>query len=281
MSEEEVQTDAGATTTVSDGDWRTLVPEDLRNDPTIQNIKAETTDEALSIMSKQFVHAQRMTGRDKVVLPTDKSTPEELNEFYTKLGRPGAAEEYEVPTEGMPENVPLSEEAINQFKNEAFEMGISKQNAARLIRFQANMTNAQLEAQKEAQQQEIQVGLEGLKKEYGVAYDQNVQLALQGVNQFGDENFKALLNKTGVGDRAEFIRVFAKVGKALASDEILGEGSGRKFALSPEDASRAIGDKKLDPNFMEAYKNDRHPGHEDAQKQMAALYSSLHPETGA
>jgi hypothetical protein len=51
---------------------------------------------------KQLVNAQKMTGRDKVVIPGENASPEERDAFEIKIGRPATKEMYEL---NFPEGV--------------------------------------------------------------------------------------------------------------------------------------------------------------------------------
>ena len=67
-------------------DWRNTLPEDLKNDPTLQNYKD------VASLAKTVVHQQQMIG-NRIPLP---KTEEEKAELYGKLGRPDVPEKYEV-----------------------------------------------------------------------------------------------------------------------------------------------------------------------------------------
>ena len=75
---------------VASEDWRSAIPEDLQNDPSLANIQD------VASLAKGYVHAQHMVGADKVAIPTRETTPEELDAFYNKLGRPESVDGYEV-----------------------------------------------------------------------------------------------------------------------------------------------------------------------------------------
>ena len=70
MSEnvESVQVDAGS----SGGDWRASLSDDIRNDPSLASIQD------VNGLAKSFIHGQRMVGADKVVIPKDDASPDEI-----------------------------------------------------------------------------------------------------------------------------------------------------------------------------------------------------------
>ena len=56
---------------------------------------------------------------NRISVPNDKSTPEEWNKFYSKLGRPEAIDKYTIP-EGLEET-----ELLTNFKQLAFDKGLN------------------------------------------------------------------------------------------------------------------------------------------------------------
>ena len=67
-------------------DLRNNLPDDLRNDPTLQNYKD------VESLAKTVVHQQKMIG-NRIPLP---KTDEEKAELYGKLGRPDSPDKYQV-----------------------------------------------------------------------------------------------------------------------------------------------------------------------------------------
>lgn len=63
----------------------------------------------------------------------------------------------------------------------------------------------------------------------GEKFDENVAIAVKGLEKVGSPELKALLNQTGLGSHPEVIRAFHKIGKLMTDSGILGEarpGSG-------------------------------------------------------
>ena len=62
--------------------WRNVLTENIRNEKCLDNIKT------FGALAQNYVHAQRAMGAKRFAMPSENSTPEEWNEFYTTLGRP-------------------------------------------------------------------------------------------------------------------------------------------------------------------------------------------------
>ena len=89
-------------------DWKSSLPDELKNDPTLSNFKD------VESLAKTVVHQQKQMG-NRIPIPKDE---EGFNELYTKLGRPSEASAYvtNIP-EDMQEH--YSEDNLNQFKEVA------------------------------------------------------------------------------------------------------------------------------------------------------------------
>ena len=262
---EEAVTDSGGS------DWMDSIPEELRGDPSLANIKD------IGSLAKGYVHAQHMIGADKVAIPNKEAPQEELDAFYNKLGRPEQADGYQVPTENMPD-VPIDGDMANTFFQEAHRIGLSKSQAAALIRFNSEQAQSQIQAAEANFNSDMEKTEQTLRGEFGNAYDQNLQMAQKAARDFGGDELVDALNKSGLGNNPAVIRAFHNIAKVISNDEIIGGGGRQSFVLSPADAKQAIAEKKRDPNFMNAYSDRDASGHADAVAEMGRLYESAFPE---
>ena len=70
-----------------------MIPEELREHPSLSPIKD------VGNLARSYVNAQRLIGSDKIPLPKNP-TDEDLDNIYSKLGRPETPEGYELPVDG-------------------------------------------------------------------------------------------------------------------------------------------------------------------------------------
>jgi len=150
--------------------WKNTLPEELRDE-----LSLDTFDSFPESM-RQLISAQKMIGRDKVALPTDKSTQAELDAFYNKLGRPATPGEYKyTPPEDI-SIVDLSPEFVNPVMQNLHKAGLTqKQVDAAMGEFHGFMKN--LETQAEAiEEQEFQEA-ETKIKESGVDIEEDKHAA--------------------------------------------------------------------------------------------------------
>lgn len=255
---------------VASDDWRTAIPEDLRKDPSLADIQD------VAGLAKGYIHAQHMIGSDKVVIPPADATQEVLDKFYNALGRPEEASGYEVPTENMPE-MPMNEELSGAFFQEAHRVGLNKQQAAALIRWQAEQVHQGFESGKQQHEDALVQATTQMRQEFGKAYDEKMEMAKNAARQYGGEELMTLLETTGLGNEPALIKAFANIGKAVSGDEIIGGGGRQGFIMSPAEAKAQIANLKRDPTFMSSYQQAGTAGHEEAVGEMSKLFNLAHP----
>ncbi len=256
--------------------WRDSIPEDIRGHDAIKDVGGATANDAIGEMARMTINAQAMVGRDKVVLPGADPSAEDLRTFYTGIGCPTEATGYAVP-EQLPEGLTITEEQSGAFFKEAHDMGLTKSQAARLIRYQSGLVAAEMTSQEAARKHSIDTSTAMLKKEWGPAFDQRVEIAQEAVERFGGEELKVMLNASGLGNNHLLVKAFAEVGKMIREDEVLGGGRHARFKHTPEEARAAIDAKNLDTEFMAAYSSEYHPGHSKAVAEMTKLFEIAHP----
>lgn len=243
--------------------WFEKMPEGLREAPVLRNFKT------VEGMAKSLLSAQRMVGADKVVIPTEHATPEEVAEFRAKLGVPGTADEYGFkPPEKLPEGMVYNEELDKAFANQAHRLGLTRDQAKALRDWHTEVsTKAATDVEQEMAKEHTEAQAV-LRKEWGNAYEARVNLANSIVRKF-DPNGEII--KAGVGNNPALVKMFAEIGKAFGEDKlVLGEADG-----TPGVARGKIGDIMGNPKH--AYFDQEHPGHKEA----VALVARLHEQAAA
>ena len=105
----------GSDTAYDNLDWKSSLPSELANDPTISQFKD------IESLAKTVVHQQKQMG-SRIPLPKND---DEYNELYNKLGRPEDASKYETKIpEGMDSY--FEENTLNEFKNVAHQIGLNQ-----------------------------------------------------------------------------------------------------------------------------------------------------------
>jgi len=254
--------------TGSSADWRSGIDQEIAGDPSLADIKD------LNGLAKSYINAQKMVGADKVVLPGPDASPEEMSEFYTRLGRP---ESYDFDKVELPEGFEHSEPMDQAMKTLMHETGLTNAQANKLysgyLQYLGNEYKEAVSGNEQARS-EWQVQL---KKDLGKAFDESVDLSQRAAKELGGDELLKWFDETGQGDNPMFVKLFAKVGKMM-SEAGAEPGEVKSFELTPEAAEQEIARLQRDPNFMNQYTDKEAQGHAEAIKKMEYLYGYAYPE---
>lgn len=159
----------GADGKLMDG-WKAGLPEDIRGELSLDTFG--TVQEGF----KQLVNSQKLIGKDKVILPTDKSTQAEIDAFQMRLGRPKTQDEYKmvVPQEMAEYYMP---ELINEFKGIVFKHGSNQKLVDDLWAFEQKRITAAVKQLADNEKQEFEAASKLIEEEAGEALDDQVFFA--------------------------------------------------------------------------------------------------------
>ena len=191
--------------------WRESLPEDIRSEVCLGTVSD------VESMAKQFVHAQRMIGKDKVALPGENSTDSEWEAFHIAGGRPDTAADYNIT---KPKDYPdelFSEELAGKFQELAFKAGLSKKQVDAIIEFNLSSTLAAFTDQQNAQELATKETVEGLYAEWGNGYEQRMHFGDIAITEAvgGNEEFRVRLTEK-FGKDPDFIRFASNLGSKFA-----------------------------------------------------------------
>ena len=125
----------------------------------------------------------------------------------------------------LPEGFEVDAEALTNFKGLAKEMGISQENAQKLVDMQASLMSKQNEANTKAwekMQNDWRSSAMADKEYGGQTVKENIGVAKKALDKFGSPELKQALEVTGMGNHPEFIRLLYRVGKTLKEDKMAG-----------------------------------------------------------
>lgn len=277
MSEEatgsaEAATETAVESSVDTGssvDWKNALPDDVKTDPSLADIKD------VGGLAKSYIHAQKMVGTDKISLPTENATPEEMNAFYDRLGRP---KEYEFTKAELPEGMDYNEDMEKQMKALMHSAGLTNKQANDLNNGYLKYMSEQFTNQKTADENQKAEWYKTLKTDLGKAFDEQVDLSQRAARELGGDDFLTWLDNTGQGNNPMFVKMFAKVGQMMA-EAGAEPGKPQSFEMTPESARAEIARLQRDPNFMEQYNNKETDGHKEAVKKFGRLFEYAYPDT--
>lgn len=122
----------------------------------------------------------------------------------------------------FPDEFEVDPELVKEFSPLAKEFGLSQESAQKLVDLNTKFTNRVHEQNTAAFKKVIGEWATSSKedKEFGGAkFNENISVAQEALNKFGNDEFKKLLDSTGIGNHPEVIRVLYKVGKMLREDK--------------------------------------------------------------
>ena len=199
-------------------------------------------------------------------LPPEDASPEALEAFYTKLGRPADPNEYglKAPDGGDPA-------MVEWFKGTAHKLGLSAKQAQSLFTEFNGMSGSMQEKLQTQMAQESEKAIGTLKQEWGQAYDQMIGAGRRAATALGYDagRLSAIEDKLGT---AEMLRLFATLGSKMGEDSFAGERSEGGFGTTPAAAKQQLADLRLDKGFMDKYL----AGDRDAVSKFQRLMEAAH-----
>lgn len=269
MSEEAIgSVDAGS----SGGDWMSGLDESIRTDPSLADIKD------VNGLAKSYVHAQRMVGRDKIAIPQEGAEQMEWDEFYNRLGRP---EQYSFEQPQLAEGMEYDSNMEGRMKEIMHSAGLSQSQAAALHKGYMEYINGQGEELSKGREMQRSEWHNELRRDFGKAFDESVDLAQRAAREFGGDSFLSWLDESGMGDHPMMVKMFAKIGKSMGEGVINEGGTRRDFMMTPDSARQEIARLQRDPNFMGQYSRSDVDGHAEALAKMQRLYEFAYPDMEA
>jgi hypothetical protein len=245
--------------------WKEAISEEFRNDP---NIEKFTEIDALA---KSYINATQMIGKDKVAVPNKNSTDDQWNEVYDKLGRPESADKYSLNAKS--EVVPIDDNAIKQFAENAHQLGLNNKQAQGILEFyKNNMEGMAHQAKVDTETAQAQSTQE-LRQEWGREFDTNIKKAgaLAKANMNPEILDMQLKDGMRLGDHPEIIKGFAKIAGMMSEDKIVSTES--ENVSSNTDVETEISD--IMNNKDGPYWNRSHPDHDKMVQQVYTLREML------
>ncbi len=219
-------------------------------------------------LANGYRNLEKLLGGEKIPMPKGVEDKEGWSRVYDALGRPKSADDYgiQVPDGGSPE---FAKAAAGKFH----ELGLSKGQADALTAWYNEQAQAQMGAGQQAQAAKVEQDLQGLKSEWGGAYEENIELGRRAAREFGldADRLTALENALGTGEMLKFM---SKIGRGLTEHTFEGGRTATGFGMTPEAAKQRITQLREDRDFTSKYLS----GNADARSEMERLMKLAFPE---
>lgn len=157
-------------------------------------------------------------------IPGADSSPEDVTAFFTKLGRPGAPADYQLPD--MPDGFEWDNETVEWAKKTMHEggawPGLFQHVVKAYAQFQAEKQQ-RTDTQRSTRDQEM---LDNLKKTLGGEYEATVNYGRQLFSQYGDESLRSWAEETKAYELPAFVAFAGRIKRAMSQDAITTPGGG-------------------------------------------------------
>lgn len=234
-----------------------LLPEELRVNKNLATFKD------IGELAKSYLHQQSLIGKR-----VSEMSPEDFAAYKNVMGVPQEKDSYSLPEYGDPE-------VVNWYKDVAFKAGLTQDQARVVMEQYAGLEKSKQEAYANESKQMVEQGITELKKEFGAAFNERIDVAKRAVQAFGGDELKGFLQETGLGNHPIVVKLFAKIGAELLEDSMLQSDAQQQLGVTPTDAKRMIDSKLADPEFRQAYYGATHHQHKAAVDEINKLFHFL------
>ena len=220
--------------------WRDSLPEDIRADESLNVL----TDFQGAI--KQLVTANKMIGKDKVVVPGPNASDEEKAEFHKALGKPQTLADYKftVPDD-MKET--YTEERMTKARQLADALNATQEQFETYMKLDADAERQAILGAGEQHDLDVKNADDELRKRFGNAYDERMHVAnrlIEEVCQSDEERKFRLLKALDNADVAEFV---SDCGAKLVSHKALIADITR---ATPKEAEVKMAELRATPGYV-------------------------------
>lgn len=253
-----------------------MLPEDLRTDPTFEPYKGESVEDIIGKLAKSHVNVNKLVGADKnavLKFPTSPEDKEAYDAIYNKLGRPEAVDGYEL--DNYTKDNPLADaDQLKQFAEMAHAEGVSKQAFDKMISWYYQTMGAQKEAFDTGLEKQIEEYTEQLKGEWGDAFDSKTTKIINTLKENATDDFKQLAaDYPWVFDHPAVMKTIDNIIKMSAEDGAPSTaGTTGNAPMTPDEAKAAINAMDGDVEKMKILTTVGHPQRENLLKERERLF---------
>jgi len=251
-------------------DFKTLIPEEYREEKSLQNFNK------MDDFVKSYLHSQKLVGLDKIPVPNKHATDEDWKEVYKKLGSPDTAEAYKY---SLPEGHAVPEDTLKSFSEEAVKLGLLPNQADGIMKYYNEVINQGVNEQNIKSEEARAASEVDLRKEFGSTYDnkitgaKNLATATLGADFL---NTTMLADGSKLGDNPQIVKAFANLSEKLSEDDIV-KGDTPDF-MTTNDITKQIATLQQPGS---AYWDKKHPGHAVSVDEVQALIRKKNNEVDA
>lgn len=204
--------------------WMAQLPKDLQEDESLTRFKT------IGDIGKAYRELEGKIG-NSIPIPGKDATAEELNAYFTKIGRPDKPESYNLSKLELPEGLAYDDALAEDFRKRAHTLGLTQEQAEKLYGWQIESTVQSYKDRQVDMQRAVQESTAKLREVYGSKTNEEVALTTRFLKQAADKIDPALIRdieNSGLGNSVSLIRLLNTFAHQTAEDSFAGEGSGRE-----------------------------------------------------
>jgi hypothetical protein len=213
------------------------IDETIKGDPTLKAFVGQDGNFNIPNIMKTLVHQQKMIGRDKIAIPSKVAPESEWQEVYHKLGLPKDQAEYKVEA---PEAMKGDTEFIKKFSETAWKNGIMPKQAQAILNHYNETLAEGSKAREAAMNTQYEASVNGLKQEWGEAYERKLHVANKALEFFTDEETRQHLSQSGLLNDPKVTKLFVKIGETMGEDKVLDGVNTKMLGQTPDELDAEI-----------------------------------------
>jgi hypothetical protein len=191
--------------------WRTQLPEDIREHKELVNVKDIQT------LAKNHVNVQALIAKKAegmVKVPGENASEEEIAAYRKATGVPDSPEAYAytVPAD-FPKDIPFDQKRFDDFRAVAFKAGMNQVTFEAAVNHEITRQIAEYNALNTAAENLAKQTTEQLKKEHGTGYDAWLAKAKLAYSKIPE--MVEIAKLTGMGDHPVFLKLAGWIGEHI------------------------------------------------------------------
>jgi hypothetical protein len=226
-------------------------------------------------LTKQFAHAQRMVGKDKIALPGENASDEDWAEFYNKTGRPATEADYAyTKPEGIPDEH-RSDERMTVLRTLAHDLGMTQKQFGKYMARDDARILAEVKAAEETAEREVGEAEKELKDLWGMAYEERIQIVNRFINETTEEGEERDDFIKKYGRDPLFVKWAAKTGKKLVESDVLIAELTQK---APKEAQVEFAELQATDQYKKYMRGELDAAaHANMQRKVTDLFNIMNP----
>lgn len=219
------------------GAWKSSVRPDLRDSPLLSKFEDNTV--GLNKALESHANLEKLLGHDKVPIPKDENDKEGWARFNKAMGVPDNPDGYALADFKLPDSMKGMSIDKAKFAEVVRANSLTPRQANTLWKTYNDIQVTAYNAHLETLQVNLTKTINMLKQDWGAAYNTNVELAQNVINQFSDDKDMNDYLTSVLSSDPKGLRFLKKLGEQFAEDKV-GDFNVKRFAVTPEEAKAEV-----------------------------------------